>query len=292
MQTKDIRPVGVQGGNALRECLATAKDPKTAIKNFVSENSLQTPSCSPAQEWLDLMGISRLKERLLSRVDSMSIEKKLALLEKCFPYISIPELRDIPLVLHRTLIEPLIPRAQTLFSNLSKIPVSYLVTLAQSPDLVKELPLSVWANEPDKALFRKEFHSLLNTFRMQSKCQYKSEKVKVFKQSFARNGFHTRGFSGVICTDAAFRLCNLISNANKEKDVLKLMSDMESLIERSEPLLVSMLLRTPEFSCLISNTIMTACKRVAEEEGIPKDDKVRRGIGDIAQPNYVKDVRL
>mmetsp|Transcript_33598 Transcript_33598/g.105800 ORF Transcript_33598/g.105800 Transcript_33598/m.105800 type:complete len:442 (+) Transcript_33598:574-1899(+) len=87
---------------------------------------------------------------------------------------------------------------------------------------------------------------------------------------------HESGVRHVAETDATFRLCNLISNSSKEKDVLKLMSDMEPLIERSDPLLASMLLRTPEFSCLLSNTIMTACKRVAEEEGIPKDDKVLR----------------
>ncbi|EKX46109.1 hypothetical protein GUITHDRAFT_163104 [Guillardia theta CCMP2712] len=285
MQGKDLRPVGVQGGNALRECLATAKDPRTAIKNFVSENSLQTPSCSPAQEWLDLMGISRaeqhkeiltrLKDRLLSKVESMSTEKKLALLEKCFPYISIPELRDIPL---------------TLFSNLNKVPVSYLVTLAQSPDLVKELPLSVrrqvWANEPDKALFRKEFNGLLNSYRMQSKTlgvvnglsnvstnQKKARAAsKVLQEMVAILGdFQELYTQALKIIEVEYRTNPLTSYLSTLRLHLPLAVHESGVrhVAETDPLLASMLLR-----------------RVAEEEGIPKDDKVDKECQKILNEFY------
>eukprot|EP00961_Rhodomonas_salina_P111405 1498957-Rhodomonas_salina.2 len=57
-ELQGIKLVGVQGGNALRERLATAKDPRKEIKQFVDENSLAT-KCVPAHELLDLMGFSR-----------------------------------------------------------------------------------------------------------------------------------------------------------------------------------------------------------------------------------------
>jgi hypothetical protein len=55
----ETKPVGVQDGIFLREQLATTKDPRSAIKQFVSGNSLRTPSCTPAHELLDLMGLTR-----------------------------------------------------------------------------------------------------------------------------------------------------------------------------------------------------------------------------------------
>ena len=147
----EIKPVGIQGGIILREQLATSKDPRATIKQFVSMNSLRTPSCTPAHELLDLIGftraaqhegiLSKLKDRMLSRIEGLSQDKQLALLERCFPYISVPELREVPL---------------HLFSALPRIPVSYLNTLAQSPDIFAELPIAVkrqvWAADAGHGL--------------------------------------------------------------------------------------------------------------------------------------------
>lgn len=50
------------------------------------------------------------------------------MLEQVFPYISIPELREIPLAI---------------LSGLPRVPASYLSTLAQQPALVAALPLAM-----------------------------------------------------------------------------------------------------------------------------------------------------
>ena len=61
-------------------------------------------------------------------MEGAPVDKQLALLERVFPYISVPELRELPLAL---------------LAGLPRVPASYLLTLAQSPTLVAELPVPV-----------------------------------------------------------------------------------------------------------------------------------------------------
>jgi hypothetical protein len=138
-KTEDVA-VGVHGGQLLLQEISTAPDPRAAIRQFAAGNALKTPSIAPAQEMLDLMDFSRcdqhtlilsqLKSRMLARIPGLPVDKQLALLNKCFKYISIPELRDLPLAI---------------FSNLPKIPSSYLVqfALTENKELFMELPISV-----------------------------------------------------------------------------------------------------------------------------------------------------
>ena len=138
-KTEDVA-VGVHGGQILLQEISTAPDPRAAIRQFAAGNALKTPSIAPAQEMLDLMDFSRcdqhtlilsqLKSRMLARIPGLPVDKQLALLNKCFKYISIPELRDLPLAI---------------FSNLPKIPSSYLVqfALTENKELFMELPISV-----------------------------------------------------------------------------------------------------------------------------------------------------
>jgi hypothetical protein len=67
-------------------------------------------------------------QHVQARVEGAPVDKQLALLERVFPYISVPELRELPLAL---------------LAGLPRVPASYLLTLAQSPALVGELPVSV-----------------------------------------------------------------------------------------------------------------------------------------------------
>jgi len=320
--------VGVQGGNLLREKLATAKDPRSAIKSFVAENSLKTPSCTPAHELLDLMGFSRadqhrlilnkIKERMLARIPTLPPDKQLALLNKCFRYISIPELRDIPLAI---------------FCELPRIPSSYLLTLAQSQELFAHLPIrvkrQVWSLEANNNLFTAHITSLAALYASQSRVRcvcsglsappgnprrVRSENKALQEFAATIGDSHLlfgrvlqilrslyqdsqacdaslcslrlhlplalleSGFKMVSEHDPAFKLITTLSNGmrEKEKDVVACLNQAEAAIEASlqgHPIDLCLILRSPEVSAFLSQITLSACRRVAEAEGIPKEDR-------------------
>jgi hypothetical protein len=161
------RAVGViVGGGALSEHLTKTPDAKAAINSWVCQNSLETPSCQAAHELLDSMGFSRaeqhkgvlnqLKDRLLARIDSTPQDKKLALLEKCFPYVTVPELRAVPI---------------EILSKLPRVPMAYFPEIAKDPKLMSELPLSVrrqvWVQKVNPELFKSYILSLIQQYALQ-----------------------------------------------------------------------------------------------------------------------------
>jgi len=161
------REVGViVGGGALKEHLTKTTDAKAAIHSWVAQNSLETPSCQPAHELLDSMGFSRaeqhkgvmnhLKDRLLARIDTMPQDKRLALLEKCFPYVTIPELRAVPI---------------EILSKLPRVPVAYFAEIAKDAKLMAELPLAVrrqvWVQKVNPELFKSYILSLIRQYSLQ-----------------------------------------------------------------------------------------------------------------------------
>ena len=165
--TATARAVGiVVGGGALKEHLTQTTDAKAAITSWVQQNSLETPSCQPAHELLDSMGFSRseqhkgvmnhLKDRLLARIETMPQDKKLALLEKCFPYVTIPELRAVPV---------------EILSKLPRVPVAYFSEIAKDSKLMAELPLAVrrqvWAQKVNPELFRSYILALIRQYALQ-----------------------------------------------------------------------------------------------------------------------------
>ena len=153
MSEVKVRAVGVVACEELREHLSKTPDAKAAIISWVAQNSLDTPSCQPAHELLDWMGFSRayqhkgimthMKDRLLARIDTLPQDKKLALLEQCFPFISIPELRAVPV---------------EILSKLQRIPRCYICEISKDARVMSELPLAlrrqVWAQKVNPELFK------------------------------------------------------------------------------------------------------------------------------------------
>jgi hypothetical protein len=166
MAEPTARAVGVVGGGALIEHLSQSSDVKALVNSWVAANSLETPSCQAAHELLDSMGFSRaeqhkgimiqLKDRLLSRIDGMQQDKKLALLEKCFPYISIPELRAVPV---------------EILSKLPRVPMAYISEIAKDVKLMSELPLAVrrqvWVQKVNPELFKSFILALVRQYAVQ-----------------------------------------------------------------------------------------------------------------------------
>ena len=323
------RAVGlIVGGGALGEHLSKTPDAKAAINTWVTQNSLETPSCQPAHELLDSMGFSRavqhksvmvqLKDRLLARVDSMPQEKKLALLEKCFPYISIPELRAVPV---------------EILSKLPRVPMAYTTEISKDAKLMSELPLNVrrqvWAQKVNPELFRSHILALMQQYALQPQVMglvtgVKSASAKLKKSRASNKPLQDivaacsdvaplyretldiiaaayldnpndlslcslrlqlplaaldAGFKHVSDTDACYRLAKCLTDASRDKEmkegqVLKSLTEAHDLAKMLRPVQTVMVLRAPETTEFVTGALLVACKRVAENESIPKQDKV------------------
>jgi len=321
------RAVGVVvGSGALSEHLAKTADAKAAINSWVSQNSLETTSCIAAHELLDSMGFSRaeqhkgimlqLKERLVVRIDNLTQDKKLALLEKCFPYISIPELRAVPI---------------KILSKLPRVPVAYISEISKDSNLMSELPLAVrrqvWAQKGNPELFRTYILSLIRLYSLQpqvlglvtgikstsSKMKKARAANKVLQDMVAAcadivslyretldiigQAYLDRPNDLALCslrlqlpmaaleagtkhvsdTDPCYKLAKCLSDAARDKDTkdaqdLKTLTEAQDLARNLRPLQTAMVLRAPETTEFVTNALLAACRRVAENESIPKQD--------------------
>ena len=324
------REVGViVGGGALKEHLTKTTDAKAAIHSWVAQNSLETPSCQPAHELLDSMGFSRadqhkgvmnhLKDRLLARIDTMPQEMKLALLEKCFPYVTIPELRAVPV---------------EILSKLPRVPVAYFAEIAKDAKLMSELPLAVrrqvWVQKVNPELFKSYILSLIRQYSLQppllglvtgmkgASTKFKKaraankalqdivsacadvaplyrETLDIIGQAYLDNPSDLAlcslrlqlplaaleaGTKHVADTDASYKLAKCLCDAARDKDmkeaqVLKSLTDAQDMAKNLRPLQAAMLLRAPETTEFVTSALLAACRRVAENQSIPKQDFIQ-----------------
>ena len=58
----------------------------------------------------------------------------------------------------------------------------------------------------------------------------------------------------------------------KEAQVLKNLTEAQDLAQTLRPLQTAMLLRAPETAEFVTSALLSACRRVAENESIPKQD--------------------
>ncbi len=316
----------IVGGGALKEHLTKTTDAKAAIHSWVAQNSLETPSCQPAHELLDSMGFSRadqhkgvmnhLKDRLLARIDTMPQEMKLALLEKCFPYVTIPELRAVPV---------------EILSKLPRVPVAYFAEIAKDAKLMSELPLAVrrqvWVQKVNPELFKSYILSLIRQYSLQppllglvtgmkgASTKFKKaraankalqdivsacadvaplyrETLDIIGQAYLDNPSDLAlcslrlqlplaaleaGTKHVADTDASYKLAKCLCDAARDKDmkeaqVLKSLTDAQDMAKNLRPLQAAMLLRAPETTEFVTSALLAACRRVAENQSIPKQD--------------------
>jgi hypothetical protein len=76
--------------------------------------------------------------------------------EKCFPYVTIPELRAVPV---------------EILSKLPRVPVAYFAEIAKDAKLMSELPLAVrrqvWVQKANPELFKSYILSLIRQYSLQ-----------------------------------------------------------------------------------------------------------------------------
>jgi len=163
-----LEPLGIPGGDNLREALTNCSDPLGAIEEFQQENGVLLPSLKPALPFLDLHGVKRLefhtsvleelREKLIQKINDLAatddpekIQKLEAMLEKSFCVIKVASLR---------------PVVMCMLKNLPKIKDSYLKEILEDKDLYKEAATEVkrqiW--EENQALFGDEVSPLLSQY--------------------------------------------------------------------------------------------------------------------------------
>jgi len=150
-------------GNVGQEFVQSAlsNDPIAGINEIQARASLADPRCRPLLGLLHQLGVNRTDshryivqqsiEVLLSRIPSLPGERLLSLLEETFPYITIPDLRAIPLAV---------------LDRLRPVPSTFLKQLAADREIFWELPIGVQrqAWELDKKLLRTHALSLLSAY--------------------------------------------------------------------------------------------------------------------------------
>lgn len=150
-------------GNVGQEFVQSAlsNDPIAGINEIQTRASLADPRCRPLLGLLHQLGVNRTDSHryvvqqsidvLLSRIPSLPGERLLSLLEETFPYITIPDLRAIPLAV---------------LDRLRPVPSTFLKQLAADREIFWELPIGVQrqAWELDKKLLRTHALSLLSAY--------------------------------------------------------------------------------------------------------------------------------
>lgn len=132
--------VGAQGVSEIRLRLSRT-DPRVAIPQFQSENGLSAPHAEDALEFLKLLGLSRaevhanvlrrLRDDLLREIERAADDSPArleALLERCFPFVGIDELR---------------PVVVAVMMRLPRVPARFLGGLCDTPALVGRLPVEL-----------------------------------------------------------------------------------------------------------------------------------------------------
>ena len=104
----------------------------------LSLQTLQSRKCAPLVQLLDQLGVTRAeahravldaaKARLLALVPRLPPDALVALLSVCFPYVGLPELREVPLAV---------------LGQLRPVPPTFLKQLATDKDLFADLPPAV-----------------------------------------------------------------------------------------------------------------------------------------------------
>ena len=99
---------------------------------------MQNRRCAPLVQLLDQLGVTRAeahravldaaKARLLALVPRLPPDALVALLSACFPYVGLPELREVPLAV---------------LGQLRPVPPTFLKQLATDKDLFADLPPAV-----------------------------------------------------------------------------------------------------------------------------------------------------
>ena len=105
---------------------------------LLSQRSAQNRRCAPLVQLLDQLGVTRAeahravldaaKARLLALVPRLAPDALVALLSACFPYVGLPELREVPLAV---------------LGQLRPVPPTFLKQLATDKDLFADLPPAV-----------------------------------------------------------------------------------------------------------------------------------------------------
>jgi hypothetical protein len=155
--------IGGKGQDYLLEQLTTAQSPIQVIQQFQIANKLLPEvegACEPIFGLLDLHEVPRyesykillngMKDMLLERMKTLGEKELLEMLDKCYPYISFPELSSVPF---------------SIMKNLPEVPIPYLQNIAQIRHLYDKCPLEiqqqVWLI--DDVLFNQEFSPLLES---------------------------------------------------------------------------------------------------------------------------------
>jgi negative elongation factor B len=150
-------------GNVGQEFVQSAlsNDPIAGINEIQARASLADPRCRPLLGLLHQLGVNRTEshkyivqqsiEVLLSRIPTLPGERLLSLLEETFPYITIPDLRAVPLAV---------------LDRLRPVPSTFLKQLAADREIFWELPIGVQrqAWELDKKLLRTHALSLVSAY--------------------------------------------------------------------------------------------------------------------------------
>lgn len=163
-----LEPLGIPGGDFLREALTNCSDPLAAIEDFQSENGVLLPSLKPALPFLDLHDVKRLefhtsvleelRDKLIQKINDVAngedkdrFKKLESMLEKSFSVIKVSSLR---------------PVVMCILKNLPKIRDSYLKQILDDKELYKEAATEVkrqiW--EDNQALFGDEVSPLLSQY--------------------------------------------------------------------------------------------------------------------------------
>ncbi|XP_060590262.1 negative elongation factor B-like [Ruditapes philippinarum] len=163
-----LEPLGIPGGDHLREALTNCSDPLAAIEEFQQENGVLLPSLKPALPFLDLHGVKRcefhqsvleeVREKLIQKInevvngdDKERFQKIETMLEKSFCVIGVASLR---------------PVIMNMLKTLPKIKDVYLKEILDDKELYKEAATEVkrqiW--EENQALFGDEVSPLLSQY--------------------------------------------------------------------------------------------------------------------------------
>lgn len=163
-----LEPLGIPGGDHLREALTNCSDPLAAIEEFQQENGILLPSLKPALPFLDLHGVKRyefhhsvleeVREKLIQKINGVAnsddkerFQKIEAMLEKSFCVIKVASLR---------------PVIMTMLKNLPNIKDVYLKEILEDKELYSqaatEVKRQIW--EENQALFGDEVSPLLSQY--------------------------------------------------------------------------------------------------------------------------------
>lgn len=163
-----LEPLGIPGGDHLREALTNCSDPLAAIEEFQQENGILLPSLKPALPFLDLHGVKRLefhqsvleelKEKLIQKINELAnsddkdrFQKLEVMLEKSFCVVKVASLQ---------------PVIMNMLKNLPKIKDSYLKEILEDKllysEAATEVKRQIW--EENQALFGDEVSPLLSQY--------------------------------------------------------------------------------------------------------------------------------